>query len=214
MKKLRPYLLAAIFLMFVGAAALRAQEEATPSHKTKEALDKFKKAPGTIGSGLSELMKTGKDRLQKAFETKAPVQTKTKEDTLTLPEKRERTQGARYSPAGKRDPFRRLQPKVNITARPKENLMPLEKYELGQVKFTGIIWNIKEAKGIVEVVEEDNIPRGYIVQVGTLIGPNGGTVKAIKPGENVIVIQETTIDHYGARKKRECKMTLSKGGCS
>ena len=48
---------------------------------------------------------------------------------------------------------------------------------------------------------------GYIVKAGTRMGANDGKVKAIKPNE--IVIEETYVDLYGAKKKREVNIKLS-----
>ena len=55
---------------------------------------------------------------------------------------------------------------------------------------------------------EDTAGLGYIVKVGTAIGANEGKVKAIEPTE--VVIEESYIDFYGARKNREVSMRLPK----
>ncbi|MBI2998511.1 MAG: pilus assembly protein PilP, partial [Deltaproteobacteria bacterium] len=99
--------------------------------------------------------------------------------------------------------FRPLASKAKgAAARPRENLSPLERFELGQLKLVGIVWDIKEPRAMVE----DGLGLGYIVKVGTPIGPNEGKVKAIKPRE--IVIGETYTDFFGARKSRQVSMTL------
>jgi Tfp pilus assembly protein PilP len=67
----------------------------------------------------------------------------------------------------------------------------------------GIVWHVKEPTAMIE----DSIGLGYIVKVGTPIGANEGKVKAIKPNE--IVIEETYVDLYGAKKKREVNIKLS-----
>ncbi|MBI1994673.1 MAG: pilus assembly protein PilP, partial [Deltaproteobacteria bacterium] len=53
---------------------------------------------------------------------------------------------------------------------------------------------------------EDAAGLGYIVKIGTLVGPNEGKVKAIKPGE--VVIEESFVDFYGAKKSQEISMKL------
>jgi Tfp pilus assembly protein PilP len=68
--------------------------------------------------------------------------------------------------------------------------------------LVGIIWDVKDPNAIVE----DSAGLGYIVRVGTPIGANDGKVKLIKPGE--IVVEETHVDIYGARKRREVSMQL------
>jgi len=92
--------------------------------------------------------------------------------------------------------------KAKASQRARENLSPLERYELGQLKLVAIVWDIKEPKAMVE----DGTGLGYVVKIGTLIGPNEGKVKAIKPTE--VVIEEQVTDFYGARKSQEVSMKL------
>ena len=54
---------------------------------------------------------------------------------------------------------------------------------------------------------EDSVGLGYIVKVGTLIGANDGKVSAIKPNE--IIIEETYVDLFGVKKKREVNIKVS-----
>jgi type IV pilus assembly protein PilP len=79
----------------------------------------------------------------------------------------------------------------------------LERYDLGQLKLVGIIWNLKEPTAMVE----DSVGLGYVVKVGTPIGAGDGTVKAIK--QNEIVIEEFFVDLYGVKKRREVSMRVS-----
>jgi len=124
-------------------------------------------------------------------------------ESFTLPAKKpEQPESARYAPAGKRDPFRSLALKAKVSPRQRENLSPLERYELGQLKLVGIVWDVQEPKAVVE----DGAGLGYIVKVGTPIGPNNGKITAIKPTE--VVIEEIYIDFYGARKSQEITMRL------
>ncbi|HEY7166764.1 MAG TPA: pilus assembly protein PilP [Candidatus Binatia bacterium] len=103
----------------------------------------------------------------------------------------------------KRDPFRPYTVTSRASARRRENLSPLEKYELGQLKLVAVIWNTKEPTAMVE----DAAGLGYLVKVGTPIGPNDGKVKTIK--RDGIVIEESTTDLYGVTKKQESTMRLS-----
>lgn len=104
--------------------------------------------------------------------------------------------------SGRRDPFRPFTTNTRAGTRRRENLTPLERYELGQLKLVGVIWDVKDPNAMVE----DSAGLGYIVRVGTPIGANDGKVKLIKPGE--IVVEETHVDIYGARKRREVSMQL------
>ena len=198
-KGLLAFTLLSIFLLpSVG----RAQEEkATPSQKTKEAIEKFKKAPATVGQTLDTLKEAAKAKLQEALGGKQAAKVET--GSTTLPAKKpEQPERPRYSSVGKRDPFRPLSLKAKASQRARENLSPLERYELGQLKLVAIVWDIKEPKAMVE----DGTGLGYIVKIGTLIGSNEGKVKAIKPAE--VVIEEHVTDFYGARKSQEVSMKL------
>ena len=178
------------------------EEKETPSQKTREAVEKFKKAPAAVGERLEALKEAGKAKLQATLAPKA--QAKKEGESSALPPKvSEPAEPPRYFSAGKRDPFRPLASKAKgAAARPRENLSPLERFELGQLKLVGIVWDIKEPRAMVE----DGLGLGYIVKVGTPIGPNEGKVKAIKPRE--IVIEETYTDFFGARKSRQVSKPL------
>ena len=54
---------------------------------------------------------------------------------------------------------------------------------------------------------EDTAGLGYVVRVGTPIGNNDGTVKAIQRDQ--IIVEEYFADAYGARKKHDVSMRLS-----
>ena len=177
------------------------EEKESPSQKTKEAIEKFKKAPAAAGESLEALKEAGKAKLQETLAGKEPA--KAEAGISSLPAKKpEQPERPRYSSGGKRDPFRPLSLKPKASPRARENLSPLERYELGQLKLVAIVWDIKEAKAMVE----DAIGLGYVVKIGTLIGPNEGKVKASKPTE--VVIEEHVTDFYGARKSQEVSMRL------
>jgi len=176
------------------------EEKESPSQKTKEAIDKLKKAPEAIGKKLEALRDAVTTKLQGAGDDK----TQKAEEDLTVPKRKtSEPERPRYSPAGQRDPFRPMTLKTKVRSRPRESLSPLERYELGQLKLVGIVWDVKEPRAMVE----DATGLGYIVQPGTLIGPNEGKVKAIKPAE--VLIEESYIDFYGAKKSREVSMKLA-----
>src|SRR3989304_1888877 len=187
-------------LLFLGRGGAQEEKE-SPSQKTKEAIEKFKKAPATVGQTLDALKEAAKAKLQEALGGKQAAKVET--GSTTLPAKKpEQPERPRYSSVGKRAPFRPLSLKPKVSQRARENLSPLERYELGQLKLVAIVWDIKEPKAMVE----DAPGLGYIVKVGTLIGPNEGEVKQIKPGE--VVIEESSVDFYGAKKSQEVSMKL------
>jgi Tfp pilus assembly protein PilP len=195
-----------LFSVLAGALALfgigAAQDEKdAPSQKTREALDKFNTAPAVIGKNLEALRGAGSGRSGQGSEseTKAPAS----DDPLRIPEKKPEPPSApRYSSAGKRDPFQALALKTQTKRRQRENLSPLERYDLGQLKLVGIVSDAKDPRAMVE----DSTGLGYVVKIGTPIGPNEGKIKEIKSSE--VVIEESYVDFYGARKNRRISMRI------
>ena len=104
-----------------------------------------------------------------------------------------------YDPAGRRDPFRR--PGAG-TVQSGEPRTPLQRYEIGQLKLVAVIYETPEPRAVVE----DDQGLGYIVKVGTPIGPNGGQVRAIERGR--VRITEDSVDYYGERRVTEVTMEL------
>ncbi|HEX9143509.1 MAG TPA: pilus assembly protein PilP [Candidatus Binatia bacterium] len=191
-----------VFLVCLFASAgARAQESAkTPSEKTKEAVEKVLHAPTTIGKYLGEIGEAAKAKLNE------PAVNGTNPDRKSPPTNEKKTnlqEGLQATPTRRRDPFRPFTLNVRPNVRRRENLSPLERYELGQLKLVGIIWNLKQPTAMVE----DAAGLGYVVKVGTPIGASDGTVKSIK--QNEIVIEEFFVDLYGAKKRREVSMRVS-----
>jgi len=202
-----------ILLLFFVALwsnrVLTAQETVrTPSDKTKEAVNKFTNAPAAISKSLQGLRDAAKDKLRQTLDGKTQVEStaegKAEAVDLDVP----RSAPSAGAPAPKvtevsRDPFRPMTLRTRINSRPRENLSPLERLDLSQLKVVGIVWDIKEPRAMVE----DNTGLGYVVKVGTPMGNNDGTVKAIH--RNQIVVEEFADDIYGVRKKREVSMNLA-----
>jgi len=107
----------------------------------------------------------------------------------------------RYDPHGLRDPFR--PPTAGASA--DDSLTPLQRYQLGQLKLVAVIYDTRFPRAVVE----DDAGLGYILQIGTPIGPNNGAVKAIEPGR--VIVREETTDFYGERQAAEVVMELASG---
>lgn len=105
-----------------------------------------------------------------------------------------------YDPAGRRDPFR--PPRAVTASRSGEIRTPLQRYEIGQLKLVAIIYETREPRAVVE----DDEGLGYILKAGTLIGPNGGLVRAIERGR--VLIQEDSVDFYGEHHPTDVVMEL------
>lgn len=191
--------------LFAGGAFAAEETIRTPSDQMKEAVSKVGKAPATIGKSLQDLTDKAKEQLRQTFGGTAKADTKANPDDLTLPNK---NPGMPAPAAGltesNRDPFRpmTLRTKVDSNTRKRENLSPLERFELSQLKLVGIVWDVKDSRAMVE----DTGGLGYVIKVGTPIGSNDGKVKAIH--RNEVVVEEFYSDDYGARKKRDVGMKL------
>jgi Tfp pilus assembly protein PilP len=184
------------------AAAAGAQEKTVPpSQKSKDAVDKLSATPEAVGKTLQGLGKTVGAKLGLGGD----VKTAKLANEIAPPA--EQQSGESQAPAvpviSKRDPFRPFTLNRASVRRPPQNLSPLERYELGQLKLVGVIWDIKQPNAIVE----DAAGLGYVVRTGTPIGANEGKVKKIQPAG--LVIEEFEIDVFGSKKKVERSMRLA-----
>lgn len=177
----------------------------TPSEKMSEAVGKLNKAPATIGKSLQDLTDAAKAKVNQVFGAESKVSKKTKQVDLDVSQKNLAAPPATRSALTEtgRDPFRPMTLRTKVQPRDKENLSPLERFDLSQLKLVGIIWGIKESKALVE----DSTGLGYVVKVGTPIGNNDGKIKAIR--RNEIVVEEIYPDAYGKPTKHEVGMKIS-----
>jgi Tfp pilus assembly protein PilP len=191
----------AIFLCLAGLVGAQEKVE-TPSQKSKDAVDKLSEMPRAVGQTLQSVGKTvgaklglGVDEVKTAKVTPEIVPALVERQT-------EESQSPAIPGIGKRDPFRPFTLNSRPSQRRRVNLSPLERYELGQLKLVGVVWDIKQPNAIVE----DAAGLGYVVRTGTPIGSNEGKVKKIQPAG--LVIEEFETDVYGVKKKVERNMRL------
>jgi len=191
--------------MGLVAGQVYAAEEAirTPSDQMKDAVNKFGKAPATIGKSLQDLTDAAKEKIRETFGAKPNTESKPAPVDLDVPKKAPEAAAAPVRLDGSnRDPFRPMTLRTKVTRPARENLSPLERYELSQLKLVGIVWDIQEPRAMIE----DSAGLGYVVKLGTPIGSNDGKVKAIH--RNEVVVEEFYSDVYGARRKREVGIKL------
>jgi type IV pilus assembly protein PilP len=190
-------------VLLCGAVLAEAQDKSeTPSQTAKEALDKLLRTPSVVGKGLQAVGDAAKAKLaEAAADTKLTNPNPETPQAETSPNP---SSSSTPSAVGRRDPFRPFTLNRRVSSeRPRENLSPLERYDVGQLKLVGVVWQAKEPNALVE----DSVGLGYIVKIGTPIGANDGKVKAIKAGE--IIIEESYVDFFGAKKRREVNMKLA-----
>jgi type IV pilus assembly protein PilP len=109
-------------------------------------------------------------------------------------------QGYAYqAPPGRRDPFRSfIEDQKQRLAKTERG--PLEQFDLSQLTVVAVVWGTGRPRALVE----DPSGRGYVVQVGTPIGKNDGTVTSI--GDNAVTVRETYVDYLGAQTMKEIEM--------
>ncbi len=114
-----------------------------------------------------------------------------------------------YNPSGKRDPFvpfLRAEAAKPASRVDLSSLPPLQRFELAELRYVGILWGGKGVRALVE----DGEGKGYSVVVGTKIGRNGGVVTRITDGE--IVVREEFTDYMGAKVVRESALKQQTSG--
>ena len=117
-----------------------------------------------------------------------------------------------YNPIGKIDPFAPLfkeeaKEPEKVVAKPKEPerpRTPLEKLDLAQLKLTAIVTTNNQKRALVEEASG----KGYVVEIGTKIGLERGSVVEIGPDR--IVIESQGEDDFGNAKSRKRELKLQK----
>jgi len=90
------------------------------------------------------------------------------------------------------------------TARPAEDQIPIQSFEVSKFKVSGIIAGLNENRALV--LDPNGKP--YVIQSGMLIGNNNGRVSRITASGVEVV--ETFRDERGKTKKRTIVLTLAK----
>jgi Tfp pilus assembly protein PilP len=113
-----------------------------------------------------------------------------------------------YDPRGKRDPFVSF---VKVEDRRRSQagaaaLPPLQRYELGELKFVGVLWTKKGPRGLVEDAEG----KGYSVVEGMRIGRSGGVVRRIT--EKEIIVREEFVGNRGEKIVKDSGIQLTTAG--
>jgi type IV pilus assembly protein PilP len=89
-----------------------------------------------------------------------------------------------YDPTGKRDPFLPFTaPKPIKLGAVQGPLLPLQRFDLDQLKVIGIIWNVRKPKAMII----DPSGAGHVIGPQSRIGRNNGYVQEIREGEIIVV---------------------------
>ncbi len=108
-----------------------------------------------------------------------------------------------YNPLGRRDPFAPIIMKEEKKARAGER-PPLERYALHEFKMTGILWQGFGYNALLEAPDG----KGYVVRVGTILGPNKGVVKKIT--KDKMIVEEKFKNFSGGTERKEIVIELRK----
>jgi len=112
-----------------------------------------------------------------------------------------------YDPEGKRDPFTSFSSKGEESSSEDQSLLlPLQRYDLGELKMVGVIWGSKGPKALVE----DAGGAGYTIEIGERIGRSNGVVTKITEVE--ITVREEFPGIGGKKVARESTLQLISAG--
>ncbi len=116
--------------------------------------------------------------------------------------------GLGYDAKGRRDPFRSFIADQKLEVADAER-GPLEQFDLSQLTVVAVVWGTGRPRALLE----DPSGRGYVVQVGTPVGKNAGSVTSID--DNAVVVRETYEDYLGEKTSKEIEMrtrSMTQGG--
>jgi type IV pilus assembly protein PilP len=99
----------------------------------------------------------------------------------------------RYSPVGKRDPFRSYFGDPASMVQERKIVSELQNFDVSDLRLTAIIWGITEPRVIM--VSPDG--KSHIVRTGSFVGKNWGKISRILPDK--IEIIETYKDPLGRK---------------
>jgi len=99
----------------------------------------------------------------------------------------------RYSPVGKRDPFRSYFGDPSSMTQERKIVSELQNFDVSDLRLTAIIWGITEPR--VVIVSPDG--KSHIVRTGSFVGKNWGKISRILPDK--IEVIETYKDPLGRK---------------
>jgi type IV pilus assembly protein PilP len=115
--------------------------------------------------------------------------------------------GFSYDPTGLRDPFRSFEWERDLLAET-EVRGPLEEFDVSQLSVVGVVWNVGNARALIQ----DPSGQGFIVSEGARVGKNEGRI--IKIDDSVVVVKETYVDMMGQESTKDIELRIrrSEGG--
>jgi Tfp pilus assembly protein PilP len=113
----------------------------------------------------------------------------------------------RYDPTGLRDPFRSYEWERSALIAA-EVRGPLEQFDVSQLSVVGVVWNVGNARALIQ----DPSGQGFIVGEGARVGKNEGRITKID--DSVVVVKETYVDLMGQETTKDIELRIrrSEGG--
>jgi Tfp pilus assembly protein PilP len=126
--------------------------------------------------------------------SKMAVVAKTKKSTTVgLADILRRKNSYRYSPVGKRDPFRSYFGDMKALNKDRQIVSELQRFDISDLTITAIIWGVAEPRAVIMAPGK----KTFIVRRGSFIGKNWGRISRIL--KNKIEIVETYKDPLGRK---------------
>ncbi len=107
-----------------------------------------------------------------------------------------------YLGVGRRDPFRSIIAASSKRPVGVDELPPLQRNRISDLRLQGIVWGSYGPKAIVNTPDG----KGYTVGIGTKMGFNHGVISEIT--QKKVVVEETVLNIFGEPKKRRTEMEL------
>ncbi len=116
-----------------------------------------------------------------------------KSTTVGLAEILRRKNSYRYSPVGKRDPFRSYFGDMKALNKDRQIVSELQRFDISDLTITAIIWGVAEPRAVIMAPGK----KTFVVRRGSFIGKNWGRISKIL--KDKIEIVETYKDPLGRK---------------
>ena len=149
-----------------------------------------------------------KEKPKKPATSAKPQPSKEEDEKITLEKlqeiQKEQENQFTLNPQLMHDPFTPLAVVDEKPPPPPEELPPLQKLELSQIKLVAVVIADEKTRALVE----DSTGMGYIIRMGTEIGPPQKNGKVIEIEPDKVVIAQETKDYMGNMKEQKYELKL------
>ena len=156
---------------------------------------------------MARLKKKKAENVAQAPKAAAPAEPAGARGRRARPSRRVTDASFTYDPTGLRDPFRSFEWERDKLAET-EVRGPLEEFDVSQLSVVGVVWNVGNARALIQ----DPSGQGFIVGEGARVGKNDGRI--IKIDDSVVIVKETYVDLMGQESTKDIELRIrrSEGG--